>query len=229
MPKFRFLDWDSQFFQFPVGNLALDESDRNFPLSDLLSHCEKTRLLYVISPNEIPSLVANLRDRKASFRHNLLDLPLVSNAAIFEVNTSSSKMVSLAIQSGLYSRFALDPQIPRSKFEELYHLWLVNSLNGSFAERVLASGSANQPDGMVTLQRKGNVSQIGLIAVDSESRGKGIGKNLVLNALEWAKSTHSDCAEVVTQLDNKAAIHLYKSCGYTLIKTEYIYHIWSLE
>lgn len=54
------------------------------------------------------------------------------------------------------------------------------------------------------------------IRVDKEFRGKGIGKALVMNALEWAKKSNCIGLEVETQDVNVKACMFYEKLGFTL-------------
>lgn len=79
---------------------------------------------------------------------------------------------------------------------------------------------------MVTVGKKGDRADVGLIAVDASMRGKKLGAALVLAAQEWALKNGYGSAQVVTQGENLAACKLYEKCGYHVDKIENIYHFW---
>jgi len=54
------------------------------------------------------------------------------------------------------------------------------------------------------------------LVVDTEFRGKGIGRALMMRAIEWAKRQHFPGITLETQDNNVPACMLYKNCGFVL-------------
>ena len=108
----------------------------------------------------------------------------------------------------------------------MYALWMINSLNRKIAKEVLVFSENNDLSGFVTLGEKNNRADIGIIAVDHISRGKGIGKILMTSAEKWFSDLGYESIQVVTQGDNYPACRLYESCGYEVDTVEFFYHIW---
>ena len=139
---------------------------------------------------------------------------------------SSSELIELAIQSGEYSRFALDPRIPKNKFEKLYTLWINRAVAGEIAEEVLVIKESGEIIGFVTLSGLAKRASIGLIAVDRAYRGSGYGGSLIKSAIWWCGSRNLRLIQVRTQDSNTAACRFYRKCGFDVEKTEYLYHVW---
>jgi ribosomal protein S18 acetylase RimI-like enzyme len=59
--------------------------------------------------------------------------------------------------------------------------------------------------------RRGYLQRVG---VDPSAQGAGIGRALVADALRWLRRHRAHDAVVNTQLDNVAALCLYRSCGF---------------
>jgi ribosomal protein S18 acetylase RimI-like enzyme len=59
--------------------------------------------------------------------------------------------------------------------------------------------------------RRGYVQRVG---VDPAAQGSGYGRALVIDALRWLRRHRAHDAVVNTQLDNIAALELYRSCGF---------------
>ena len=60
----------------------------------------------------------------------------------------SDELTDLSIAAGEYSRFAVDPRIPRDRFEEMYRIWVAASVCGEMAGTVLIArdgAAAAQP------------------------------------------------------------------------------------
>ena len=108
----------------------------------------------------------------------------------------------------------------------MYTLWMINSINRKIAKEVLVFTEGNDIAGFVTLGEKNNRADIGIIAVDLNFRGKGIGKTLMYSAEKWFSNLGYQSIQVVTQGDNSPACRLYESCGYKVDTVSYFYHIW---
>jgi dTDP-4-amino-4,6-dideoxy-D-galactose acyltransferase len=133
---------------------------------------------------------------------------------------------ALAVQSGAFSRFRVDPRIPDAQFEQLYRTWVRNSIRREMADEVLVVREGQRTVGFLTLKADGESGRIELLAVDVESRGKGYGVELVRAAEECFRAMGCDSGSVVTQAANRPACRLYRKCGYEIVLTEYFYHFW---
>lgn len=133
---------------------------------------------------------------------------------------------ALAIQSGPYSRFSVDPKLPEEKFIELYKIWINRSLKKEIADEVLVIREGENVVGMVTLGEKDGKGDIGLIAVERDRRGRKYGEALVRAAQCWFIRRGYEFGQAVTQGGNIPACSLYKKCGYSVEKVEYFYHFW---
>lgn len=229
------LDWDSQFFSWPVARLlppALHPALVRTALTELRR--AGYRLVYWAAAQPSPEALqgpwrARLVDRKVTFTRSLPSEPLQVPQPLSSARqepVSQETLEALALQSGHLSRFKVDPGIPQERFEALYRQWMRNSLSGALADDVLVLKDQGQVAGMVTVADKEGAGDIGLISVGDAHRRKGYGRALVLGALRWAQDQGLDRAQVITQEDNRAACHLYEACGYHLAQRAFVYHIW---
>jgi dTDP-4-amino-4,6-dideoxy-D-galactose acyltransferase len=126
------------------------------------------------------------------------------------------------------TRFFSDAHFPRYRAEELYSTWITLEAQGRAQTVFVAASAANQPLGYITchLDMTRRAGQIGLVGVSREVRGKGIGKNLVLTALDWYKNQGQKKVTVVTQGKNRAAQRLYQQCGFLSLDLQLWYHKW---
>ncbi|MBJ6749697.1 GNAT family N-acetyltransferase [Geomonas anaerohicana] len=235
------LDWDTGFFGFKVARI-LPERLQSAQLQTALAELERegvTLAYWACDPDDLGSQQAALQsggflaDRKVTYCIDAATMrdrgipPSGSSVERYVDEVTTPELEELALQAGVYSRFRIDPRMPREKFEELYRIWIRNSVNGRIADQVLVARDAGKIVGMVTVGRKGDRADIGLVAVDASMRGKKLGGALVHSAQQWALHNGFEVAQVVTQGDNLAACRLYEKWGYKVDSIRNIYHFWS--
>jgi len=235
--SYQILDWDTNFFGITVARINKKKLSKQELLNVLLKlKANNIRLVYYLSDhfvekNIIKEFNGNLADHKTTFSidFKLQDWskdPLDYVVEPYSQSSPIKDMEDLAVQSGKYSRFSVDKNIPREKFLTLYTTWINRSLRKEIAEEVLIIRESNQVVGLITLGNKNGRGDIGLIAVDKKYRGKKYGEKLVRAAQLWFVKNGYNFGQVITQESNVPACNLYKKCGYTLKKVEYFYHFW---
>lgn len=235
--QYQILGWDTDFFSVTVARITesvLNEQKISEILSDLKS--KDVHLVYWASSREceeeaVKRLGGILTDIKTTFAMDFRSLnpEELIPTDIVEVYTKSipiNDIEDLAIQSGEYSRFVIDPNIPREKCVSLYKTWINRSVSKEIAEEVLVIREGARVVGMITLGNKNGRGDIGLLAVDRNYRGKQYGEKLVRAAQRWFIKNRYKFGQVVTQGMNIPACNLYKKCGYSVEKREYFYHFW---
>ena len=237
MEDYSLLEWDSRFFGYKIAAIkasGLSLSRLNKIVVELRE--KEIELAYCfaspddeISNNSYKQLSGLLADEKITYSRRSADainLPSSQNIVPYHLDYASEKIVSLALQSGIYSRFKVDPSFRNGEFEKLYIEWIEKSVNKSLASEVLIYAEEDEIYGFITLAFHGNTGSIGLIAVDEKQRGKAIGKKLIHAALSYFKDKKSEEVEVVTQKANIAACRFYESCGFGIKNIVNIYHLW---
>lgn len=240
MKTLELLDWDTSFFGFPVAKVVDPDADaHDLQAAVAEMRANKISLAYWAAnkPNAdlnqlVVSLGGRLVDEKLTFVARLTDQVNVSLLQMGLVETyregmSLSDLKQLAVDSGLYSRFVVDPKFPQDKARALYEEWMIRSASKLVADEVLVIRRSSRVVGMATLVRSGERGSIGLIAVSKEFRGQKYGEALVRAAQNWWRERGCNEIRVVTQQANFAAQHLYRKCGFEVQKTEYYYHIWT--
>jgi dTDP-4-amino-4,6-dideoxy-D-galactose acyltransferase len=232
---FTLLKWDSELFGFYVARLHPDCINGNRlerAIMDL--HTEGIRLAYATLPWSddkgrvlLDRAGAFMADRKILFKKQLsYPVRMPEGVEIWPGPECSLELEALALASGHYSRFRLDPQIPSHVFPNLYAQWIQRSVRGEIADVVLVAKENGILAGMVTLTVDGEIGNIGLIAVAEGSRGLGIGRRLMVAAEAFCAARKSRWLQVVTQGTNQAACALYTACGFELAEENAVYHIW---
>ncbi len=225
-PAIRPLEFDSSLFGYPVGALRVEAPQcTEQEARDLLEREGKAfRLLYLFSAAPLDGW-GEPADIKLTFAKTPLPQPVREDIRRYE-GGNDDRLLQLAFDSGVYSRFYLDPGFRNDEFRKLYRLWMERSLRGEIAEAVLVSGSDNRISGMVTVGVKGAEAEIGLIAVDASARGQGTGKQLLAAAEHYAAGRGCTRLTVATQAANTPAVGMYLRTGFTEISRLYIYHRW---
>jgi len=235
--RFAVLDWDTAFFGVKIARIdspLLTTSQ----LAETLSELKGSAVELVYWPSarecnfaEMKRLGGYLLDTKTTFLVDpRADGPkgpvLAEGVELYAKSMPLSDLEALAVQGGEHSRFARDPRVPREKFVALYKSWIGRSVAKEIAREVLVIREGDRVVGMVTLGERDGRGEIGLIAVDTNSRGRGYGRKLVHAAQRWFANEQLVLGQVVTQGKNLEACSLYASCGYSVEKVEYFYHFW---
>lgn len=237
------LPWDSEFLGFPTYRLAAHDLPKD-ALQALLNtiRAQGGKLVYVsANPADARTAAAaqalglRLGDRKityvmpATVPAEALNVPALAVAP-----APTPALERLALQSGEFSRFRLDPRFAPHVYEELYRRWLRNSFGQGMASTVLTAldptpniaQATADPLGLLTLGVKGQRADIGLLAVDEAARGRRLGQQLVLAARHLTVWWGLPELQVVTQQDNAPACAFYERCGFRPDRVEHIYHAW---
>lgn len=227
--KVSALAWDSDFFGFKVGRVIISQGE--------IVSCEalrnaidglKSTLVYVFVPkNERVQLDSGLSrigkkyDVRTTFGKTF-DMESWGDVAVDCVDEMSEEIKLLAYASGWCSRFNEDVRL-RPYFKALYKQWLENDLlHGA----VLVARTGKHIVGLATVNKIGSEGKIGLVAVDPNQRGKGIGSRILKMTDAWFCQNGITHSEVVTQGKNIAACALYKKAGYELQSQYEVWHIW---
>lgn len=234
----QILEWDSGAFGFPVARLEETENESSMAAAIDNARREGIRLIYLLTESrEVARAAETLGGTLISERVTFVRAVTIPDAIASRAGPSvvveqwkgtaaTPELIHLARQAGHYSRFRVDPRIPREIFERIYDAWISNSLSGQIAEAVMVIRDASSLLGLVTVGEKNRRADIGLLAVHERARGRGLGKKLVGAALDWALQRQFRDAQVVTQRANVEACRLYESCGYSIERGELVVHFW---
>jgi len=149
-----------------------------------------------------------------------LTLPLsslvsASDEAGFAPLTEADMEAAAAISDhafGTRNRFADDPFLGQFA-KDIHRQWLVNSLKG-YAQRCLKVTHLGRLGGFATLHTTPPRASIGLIAVDANLRGKGLGRRLMARLIMYARDAGCTDIDVVTESENCAALDFYTRLGF---------------
>jgi dTDP-4-amino-4,6-dideoxy-D-galactose acyltransferase len=238
------LPWDSEFFGCRIARICGDKlrQESALPIDDWC-RSNRVRGLYFLARADDPATIQTaeqhgfgLVDIRVTFEHRmamntqeLIRPALPKTACIRPVQPDDLPGLQAMARIGHgETRFFSDPHFPRQRAEELYSTWVTLEIQGRAQTVLVAASEANQPLGYVSchldpVRREG---QIGLVGVSSEVRGRGIGKSLVLGAMDWYRDQGAQRVTVVTQGKNRMAQRLYQQCGFISLELQLWYHKW---
>ena len=122
---FKKLVWDSEFFGFPVAQICetadLISDDKIF----IELFYQNIRLAYFFSPAkfEFPEndfYEIKLVDEKVTFAKPIQKHEVNPHISVYEKSYPEQQLISLAIESGAYSRFKVDEKIGLQKLQIQY-------------------------------------------------------------------------------------------------------------
>jgi dTDP-4-amino-4,6-dideoxy-D-galactose acyltransferase len=236
MERIKILDWDSDFLGYPVARVdSFSKEQREWKVILARLKIQGVKLAYwQVQPYNISFQEfaeennGKLVDIKTTYSIHLTKNECFANNSIeiLEDKEPNKQLLNLGIQCGAYSRFSIDKNISHEKFEELYRLWIINSVKKSLADDVLVYKFQDRIVGLVTVYEKEKIGNIGLIGVDEDFRGRGIGKALLNAVKNYFFSKGIQKINVVTQGQNQAAYKLYESAGFDVLEQYEFYHFW---
>lgn len=229
------LSWDSEIFGFPCARIKYILSINNKDTYSVKSRLVKEALVYAKSKDikfidchlhpldftGIKSLIKNNFDLIATHIHHVWDF-----RKDFKLNYKPSTPIKLADSNDLpllesisneiipyHNRFNLDKEMKKTgKIPILFKEWLKNSLLGR-AKCVLLAIENDKVIGYTTIVIKENtkdflgitIADVELTGVLPSTRNKGVYRDMIITAVEWARENYIDIMEGVIHVCNAPA------------------------
>ena len=237
------LPWDTEFFQCRIARVCGDTLTPG-QAAQINEWCQSHRVrgLYFLARADDPATIQTagqqgfgLVDIRITFEQKVVkshgpvrpDPP--AGVALRQAQPADLPGLQAMARTGhTETRFFNDLNFPRQRAEDLYATWITLESQGRAEAVWVAASAANGPLGYVSchLDPAGRQGQIGLVGVSPEVRGKGIGKCLILTAMDWYRAAGVQEVTVVTQGNNLAAQRLYQQCGFLSRNLQLWYHKW---
>jgi len=212
------LEWDSLFFNIPVYEIG-EEFDSTKIVGELKSIQQNSVVQCKTNINctrSIETLINNnfkiedigvVYSKTISNRSNELKLE-------FACENDEIKIHNIIHNIFTNTRFK-DEYFGLNAPNKLYKYWVSAAINGQYDDCCIVSRDINDiVVGLVTVKKINNCIKIGLIAVDVDYQGTGIGRMLMQLVEMYAQRNNIKKIIVNTQYGNKASNNLYKSNGY---------------
>ncbi|MBN1768076.1 MAG: GNAT family N-acetyltransferase [Prolixibacteraceae bacterium] len=233
MMDFEILEWDSSFFGYPVATI-INMQSKWVDVLDVLKKNGVYLAYWQVKPgcDKFSTFAKNNNglfvDKKTTYSNSILnyELSMPEHVEIYEEESTNSELLDFSVQCGMYSRFKVDQNINNEKFEGLYRLWMETSVAKRMADDVLVYRLNNRIVGVVTVYVKAATGYIGLIGVDEQFRGRGIGKGLIKAAKTYFGKKRIKQIDVITQGLNISACTLYEHADFSIKEQADFYHFW---
>jgi ribosomal protein S18 acetylase RimI-like enzyme len=215
--------WDSTFFGARIFEAHLSEDRVDDVVNEAAAAAAECLYLFV-DAGELAAIETAVRSgaRLVDLRVELGGRIDQDAAAATQTRAATRAdrdiLMPQAPELAVESRFARDRQIPEERVREMYEIWLDRCLDEGVVAVPVGSGL-----GFVGARKDGDIARIELVYVDAASRGRGLGRALIHEAVRGL--TASDVT-VVTQIGNVAAQRLYQSLGLRSRRTLAVLHLW---
>ena len=233
------LDWDTNFWGFPVAYLSskyltdnillriekVIKRD-NIKLIEYLCNCHDSKSVKFAEKNGF-----HFTDIRLSFEKPLnekYDFKL-SNNITFDRAKNSDIQELREFSKDLYkdSRYFFDDNFEREKVSEFYQTWIERAVLGQFDDACYCLYDNGTPFGFCTIKYNVlNTANIGLFGLSKKYQGKGLAKTLLYLIFNMLSEKNVHTVFVVTQGRNYAAQKLYQGVGFSTKTTELWYHKW---
>ena len=229
--KYEALEWDSDFFGFPVARLV-DEGVESFEEALRSADANGIRCLYFLCSASDPSRLQQAIDagfRPYDVRVELsVDLEQTLPGAVNVRGAEPGDALALeamAAERMRDTRFWADPRFPRDRVRDLYIAWVRRGMSTAPLRRTLVIGDR---EGFITcrFERERGTGVIELIAVATGKEGLGYGDALVRSGAKAFLESGLTRAGVVTQASNVSAQRLYQRNGFRTARTDFWLHRW---
>ena len=227
----RVLEWDSDFFAFPIariepaalmaGGVAEWCRERGIRCAYLLVDAGDALSLRLAGESEFRTV-----DVRVTLTAAREGRPLTFDGVVRPANESDvPALVAIARSAHRDSRFYADGHFDSARCDDLFAHWIERSCRG-WADHVLVFDAAGHAAGYVTLHARGERAEIGLVGVHEHARGRGGASALLADARRWCASRALTPVTVVTQGGNRGALGLYQAAGFDVTHIEVWYHRW---
>jgi hypothetical protein len=231
-PTVTVLDWDSEFFGFPIGSVALEGATEESlhgideQARDLGLHCVYGALHEVDTTTSFVVQGGGFRFVEAAMR-------LGRPAGPFETRPTSSTWrrgtpedldrLGPSIDTlAPWSRFAADPRFGADAAARLFRAWVERAARDGDEHLLLVT---EDPSGAITglsTNVRHPVHRVDLMGVIEQ--GSGAAWQLMEGLLDWADGGAVEAGPCAAR--NVAPIRYLEHCGFSVVASEYRFHRW---
>ena len=137
------------------------------------------------------------------------------------------QILDIAASCFRYSRFHVDPEVPRELANRIKREWMNSCLRRERGEEVLVASRRGRVAGFLAIlaaQREGRqVRVVDLIGVSSACQRQGVGREL-MQAFIRRSQNRCDWLELGTQAANLPSIRMCQQLGFLIVNNRYVLH-----
>jgi RimJ/RimL family protein N-acetyltransferase len=234
----RQLEWDTEFFGVRIGRVEITRLTADL-VSEVLDWARRHQLqclYFLCDPDHDESVgiaeangfhLVDIRMVLAKGLEGMIphqSKPLVQIRPFHSEDLPGLQQIASSIYG--YTRFYYDKHFDRQRVSEMYREWITKSCYG-YADAVLVARNEEIVAGYITCHLDSpQRGRIGLVGVDENMRGVGVGIALVHSALEYFSRRGVSRVEVATQGRNFSAQRLYQRAGFQTQSLHLWYHKW---
>jgi len=236
----RNLDWDSDFFGFPIAYLSshiitdsvmfrIDKyvKSNNIKLIEYLCNCHDYGSVLAAENHKFHFADIRLTFERSIQKHANVVLPEGFYFGKAE-ERHVGKLKNIAENLYLDSRYYFDKNFDIEKTNIFYQNWVEKAVLGTFDNECYCVFVQDEPVGFCTIRySKSNNVNIGLFGIDNQYQGIGLGKNILFLVFNELNDKQIEKIFVVTQGRNYPAQRIYQSVGFLTKSTELWYHKWN--
>ena len=232
------LDWDSKFFNIEAAKVILKEEisekdfddiskkivDNNFNFITIQNNNNNDKNNYIIRKFDNIFLAdINIQFIK-KIEYDKKNFESMQNIVINNKMEYNDEIIDIASNSFMYSRFYNDYKLKNGN--SIYTEWTRNSFNKKEKYFCYYQKENHILGYLLFSIDKDEDLVIELIAVDKDSKGLGIGTNLINKIEQYSMNNNIKNIKVGTQINNINAQNFYIKCGFKHLTNNSIYHLW---
>ena len=237
---YDYMEWDSNFFKKNIYQLNFKKYNKNIN-SAVNNLCESNPvdLIYFLcsskdeaSINEAIKNNFKIVDKRITFElmpENLKAIKLKENIKIVHSSEKhEDQLEKIAKDAKWTSRYFNDKNFEINDLKIFYSRWVKKSVGGKLDDMVFHIELEGKVCGFISIKKNGiNVGSIGLIAIDNDFQGHGLGPALISHCSEYMfKALNCSKVIVVTQEENAAACSAYDKIGFRISDKSIWMHKW---
>ena len=239
MEDLKYLEWDSNFFGFPIARLDGGRLTKEMAADvDLWCKTKGIRCLYFMTDFLDPSTVEiaqqfgyKVVNIRIELRLRIQDYRFTpQNKSVVEIRQGEISdlefLLPIVDESFPYSRFIIDRNFDANRSKELYRIWLRNTFLKVPNDPIYVSLIDGRLVGFFTGSITGDTGIGELMAVSSLARGKGIGSVLLNAIINHFESRGVKEVIFPTHSQNIAAQRIYAEAGFKTASVSLWFHKW---
>lgn len=227
----EFLPWDSEFFGFNIGRVALEgATPESLRAIDQQARDMGIACLY----GTLDTISTDESYLVQEFGHRLVEValrfgrpagPLAPRPTKSRVRRGTLEDVPLLEEAiatlGPWSRFGSDPRFGPQAAGRMFRAWVERAAADGHEHMLLIAEDDSGVTGLSTNVRH-PIPRVDLMGVTKP--GTGASQALMVGLIEWAEHGPTEAGPCAAR--NIAVLRYVEGCGFSVVASQYIFHHW---